>query len=85
MLAMARAMMLNPQVVPLDEPLMGLAPILVEEVFRIIGELKRHGLTMRQVGQVAAAALAVADDGYVLENDRIAVHRGWPSRPTTRP
>ena len=72
--AMARAMMLNPDVVLLDEPSMGLAPILVEEVFRIIARLRREGVTMLLVEQFAAAALNVADYGYVLENGRIAVH-----------
>jgi branched-chain amino acid transport system ATP-binding protein len=74
MLAMARAIMLNPEVVLLDEPSMGLAPILVEEVFRIIARLKSEGVTMLLVEQFAAAALNVADYGYVLENGRISVH-----------
>ena len=74
MLAMARAMMLNPDVVLFDEPSMGLAPILVEEVFRIIARLKSEGVTMLLVEQFAAAALAVADYGYVLENGGISVH-----------
>ncbi len=74
MLAMARAVMLNPDVVLLDEPSMGLAPILVDEVFKIIGRLKAQGVTMLLVEQFAAAALAVADYGYVLENGRISVH-----------
>jgi branched-chain amino acid transport system ATP-binding protein len=74
MLAMARAVMLNPDVVLLDEPSMGLAPILVEEVFRIIQRLKGEGVTMLLVEQFAAAALNVADYGYVLENGRISVH-----------
>jgi branched-chain amino acid transport system ATP-binding protein len=74
MLAMARAVMLNPEVVLLDEPSMGLAPILVEEVFKIIARLKQEGVTMLLVEQFAAAALKVADYGYVLENGRISVH-----------
>ncbi|QWF40753.1 ABC transporter ATP-binding protein [Bordetella hinzii] len=74
MLAMARAIMLNPELVLLDEPSMGLAPILVEEVFRIIARLKEQGVTMLLVEQFAAAALNVADYGYVLENGRISVH-----------
>jgi branched-chain amino acid transport system ATP-binding protein len=74
MLAMARAVMLNPEVILLDEPSMGLAPILVEEVFRIISRLKEEGVTMLLVEQFAAAALNVADYGYVLENGRISVH-----------
>jgi branched-chain amino acid transport system ATP-binding protein len=74
MLAMARAVMLNPEVILLDEPSMGLAPILVEEVFRIITRLKSEGVTMLLVEQFAAAALNVADYGYVLENGSISVH-----------
>ena len=74
MLAMARAVMLNPEVFLLDEPSMGLAPILVEEVFHIISRLKAQGVTMLLVEQFAAAALKVADYGYVLENGRISVH-----------
>jgi branched-chain amino acid transport system ATP-binding protein len=73
MLAMARAAMLNPDVILLDEPSMGLAPILVEEVFRIIRNLKERNVTMLLVEQFAAAALNVADYGYVMENGRIAV------------
>ncbi|MEI6734140.1 MAG: ABC transporter ATP-binding protein [Comamonadaceae bacterium] len=74
MLAMARAVMLNPEVFLLDEPSMGLAPILVEEVFHTISRLKSQGVTMLLVEQFAAAALKVADYGYVLENGRISVH-----------
>ncbi len=74
MLAMGRALMLNPDVLLLDEPSMGLAPLLVKEVFRIIYELKGRGITMLLVEQFAAAALEVADYGYVLENGRISVH-----------
>ncbi len=74
MLAMGRALMLNPDVLLLDEPSMGLAPLLVKEVFRIISELKSRGITMLLVEQFAAAALEVADYAYVLENGRISVH-----------
>jgi branched-chain amino acid transport system ATP-binding protein len=74
MLAMARAVMLNPDLILLDEPSMGLAPILVDEVFRIIARLKAEGVTMLLVEQFAAAALNVADYGYVLENGRVATH-----------
>lgn len=73
MLAMARAVMLNPRVVLLDEPSMGLAPILVDEVFRIIERLKKEGVTMLLVEQFAAAALQVADYAYVLENGNITL------------
>lgn len=74
MLAMARAVMMNPEVILLDEPSMGLAPILVDEVFKIIARLRAEGVTMLLVEQFAAAALNVSDYGYVLENGRIAVH-----------
>ena len=74
MLAMARALMLQPQVLLLDEPSMGLAPRLVEEVFSIIGRLKKQKITMLLVEQFAAAALEVADYGYVMENGRLTVH-----------
>jgi branched-chain amino acid transport system ATP-binding protein len=74
MLAMGRALMLNPDVLLLDEPSMGLAPRLVAEVFRTLEKLKAQGITMLLVEQFAAAALQVADYGYVLENGRIAVH-----------
>ncbi|TDV35602.1 amino acid/amide ABC transporter ATP-binding protein 2 (HAAT family) [Paraburkholderia caballeronis] len=73
MLAMARAIMLNPDVVLLDEPSMGLAPLLVDEVFRTIERLRRDGVTMLVVEQFAAAALQVSDYGYVLENGRITI------------
>jgi branched-chain amino acid transport system ATP-binding protein len=71
MLAMARALMLNPQVLLLDEPSMGLAPRLVEEVFATIARLKDARITMLLVEQFAAAALEVADYAYVLENGRL--------------
>jgi branched-chain amino acid transport system ATP-binding protein len=58
---------------------MGLAPILVDEVFRIIARLKSQGVTMLLVEQFASAALNVADYGYVLENGRISVH-GTPEK-----
>jgi len=74
MLAMGRALMLNPDILLLDEPSMGLAPRLVAEVFRTLEHLKAQGMTMLLVEQFAAAALRVADYGYVLENGRIAVH-----------
>ena len=71
MLAMGRALMLRPDILLLDEPSMGLAPKLVEEVFRIIRQLKAEAVTMLLVEQFAMAALEVADYGYVLENGRI--------------
>jgi branched-chain amino acid transport system ATP-binding protein len=74
MLAMGRALMLQPDVLLLDEPSMGLAPKLVEEVFATIVRLKKEKITMLLVEQFAAAALDVADYGYVLENGRISTH-----------
>jgi len=71
MLAMGRALMLRPEILLLDEPSMGLAPKLVEEVFRIIRQLKADQVTMLLVEQFAMAALGVADHAYVLENGRI--------------
>ena len=72
MLAMARALMLNPDLLMLDEPSMGLSPRLVEEVFATIARLTERKITMLLVEQFAAAALQVADFGYVLENGRIS-------------
>ncbi len=72
MLAMARALMLNPRVLLLDEPSMGLAPRLVAEVFATIARLKEQKITMLLVEQFAAAALEVADFGYVMENGRLS-------------
>jgi branched-chain amino acid transport system ATP-binding protein len=72
MLAMGRALMLNPDVLLLDEPSMGLAPKLVAEVFATIARLKQERITMLLVEQFAAAALEVADFGYVMENGRLS-------------
>jgi len=71
MLAMARALMLQPEALLLDEPSMGLAPRLVEEIFATISRLKAMQITLLLVEQFAAAALEVADFGYVMENGRI--------------
>ena len=71
MLAMGRALMSNPKLLMLDEPSMGLAPILVEQIFDIIRQLHADGTTILLVEQNAQAALAVADRGYVLETGRI--------------
>jgi branched-chain amino acid transport system ATP-binding protein len=73
MLAMGRALMLRPRVLLLDEPSMGLAPRLVEEVFATIAQLKAAKTTMLLVEQFAAAALEVADHGYVLENGHVTM------------
>ena len=71
MLAMGRALMSNPKLLMLDEPSMGLAPILVEQIFDIIQELHKSGTTILLVEQNAQAALSVADRGYVLETGKI--------------
>jgi len=71
MLAMGRALMSRPRLLMLDEPSMGLAPLLVEQIFEIIGELNRGGVTILLVEQNANMALKVAHRGYVLETGRI--------------
>ena len=71
MLAMGRALMSHPKLLMLDEPSMGLAPILVEQIFDIIKDLHKAGTTILLVEQNAQAALSVADRGYVLETGRI--------------
>jgi branched-chain amino acid transport system ATP-binding protein len=71
MLAIGRALMANPRLLLLDEPSMGLAPLFVEEIFRIVEALKREGRTILLVEQNARAALAVADHAYVLQSGRI--------------
>jgi ABC-type branched-subunit amino acid transport system ATPase component len=73
MLAMGRALMGNPKMLLLDEPSMGLAPKLIDEIFAIISGLKRVGTTILLVEQNAAAALAVADFAYVLETGHIVI------------
>ncbi|MDM0018271.1 ABC transporter ATP-binding protein [Variovorax saccharolyticus] len=72
MLAMARALMSQPKLLLLDEPSMGLAPLLVREIFAVIARLKAEGIPILLVEQNAHAALSVADVGYVLETGRIA-------------
>jgi len=71
MLAIGRALMANPRVLLLDEPSMGLAPILVEQIFNIIGELNKQGTTILLVEQNARMALSIAHRGYVLQTGTI--------------
>jgi len=71
MLAIARALMAQPRLLLLDEPSMGLAPMIVETIFRIIGEIRDSGTTVLIVEQNASQALRLADRGYVMENGRI--------------
>jgi len=73
MLAIGRALMAKPRLLLLDEPSMGLAPTLVDQIFEAVGNLKRAGLTMLLVEQNARAALAIADRGYVVETGRITL------------
>lgn len=71
MLAIARAMMAKPKIILLDEPSMGLAPIIVKEVFEIIKKLNKSGITIVLVEQNAKLALSIADRAYVLETGKI--------------
>jgi branched-chain amino acid transport system ATP-binding protein len=73
MLAIGRALMADPKVMLLDEPSMGLAPVIVEEVFATIRRLKESGITLLLVEQIARRALEVADYAYVMERGRIVV------------
>ena len=72
MLAISRAMMSNPRLLLLDEPSMGLAPMILDQIFRIIGEIRDSGTTVLVVEQNASQALRLADRGYVMENGVIA-------------
>ena len=72
MLAMGRAMMCHPKLLMLDEPSMGLSPLLVDQVFDIIKEYHKRGTTILLVEQNAGKSLAISDRAYVLENGRIA-------------
>ncbi len=73
MLAMGRALLGRPKLLLLDEPSMGLAPLLVAEIFRVVRELNEQGVTILLVEQNAKAALGIADRGYVLETGRVVL------------
>ena len=76
MLAMGRALMSQPKIILMDEPSMGLSPVLVQEVFSIIQTMHELGITILLVEQNAKMALAIADRAYVLENGRITMSGG---------
>jgi branched-chain amino acid transport system ATP-binding protein len=71
MLAIGRALMSKPRMIILDEPSLGLAPLIIQQIFDIIGQLREEGITVFLVEQNAHQALSLADRGYVLENGRI--------------
>jgi branched-chain amino acid transport system ATP-binding protein len=73
MLAIGRALMAKPRLLLLDEPSMGLAPMIVETIFQIISDIRDGGTTVLLVEQNAAQALRLADRGYVMENGRIVI------------
>ncbi|NRR29396.1 ABC transporter ATP-binding protein [Oxalobacteraceae bacterium] len=78
MLAMARALMGRPSLLLLDEPSMGLAPLLIAEIFRIVASLREQGITILLVEQNAHAALSIADVGYVLESGAVTLSGPGP-------
>ena len=73
MLAMGRALMAKPSIILLDEPSMGLSPLLVKEIFSIIKDINEQGVTVFLVEQNAKMALDIADRAYVLENGKIVL------------
>jgi branched-chain amino acid transport system ATP-binding protein len=73
MLAIAMALMTRPKLLILDEPSMGLAPLIVQEIFNVIEQLNQNGTTILLVEQNARAALKIADYGYVLETGRMVL------------
>ncbi len=74
MLAIGRGMMMDPKIILLDEPSLGLAPIIVEEIFTLITKLKDEGKTILLVEQNASMALSIANRGYVMETGHVVLH-----------
>ena len=75
MLAIARGLVAKPKLLMLDEPSLGLAPLLINELFQVLAELRDEGLTILLVDQMAGMALAIADHGYILESGQVT-HAG---------
>ena len=73
MLAVARALMSHPKLMMMDEPSLGLAPLIVQDIFNIIKEINKQGVTILLIEQNANMALRIADQGYVLETGRISL------------
>jgi branched-chain amino acid transport system ATP-binding protein len=86
MLAMGRALMSRPKVLLLDEPSMGLSPIMVDKIFEVVRDVHAQGVTILLVEQNASRALQIADRGYVMESGLITMagasppSRTWPAR-----
>ena len=73
MLAIARGLMMDPKIIMLDEPSLGLAPIVVEEIFELIQKIRDYGKTILLIEQNASMALSIANRGYVLENGTVTL------------
>ncbi len=73
MLAMGRALLARPRLLLLDEPSMGLSPIMVDKIFEVVGDIHKQGVTMLLVEQNASRALAIADRGYVMESGEVTM------------
>ena len=73
MVVIGRAMMANPKLIMIDEPSLGLAPLMIDEVFELLKDLKASGTTLLIVEQNTRVALEIADYGYVMENGRIVL------------
>jgi branched-chain amino acid transport system ATP-binding protein len=88
MLAVGRALMARPKLLLLDEPSLGLAPLLAEQIFDAIAQLKRDGITQFLVEQNASAALSIADRRYVMETGSIVLREAaassWPATASIR-